>query len=106
MFLFDRQNGKWSEVPEKTFGTAWPEWSSDSKYVYVGQDPQLRPGSAFHVSRLRVADRKVEALTTVDVPQGLVGVWGGWMSTTPDGTPILLRDLSIQEIYALDVDLP
>jgi hypothetical protein len=45
-------------------------------------------------------------VATLNLPEGLVGVWGGWMSTAPDGTPILLRDLSIQEIYALDVDLP
>ena len=32
--------------------------------------------------------------------------WNGWMSTTPDGTPLLLRDLEVEEIYALDVNLP
>jgi hypothetical protein len=30
----------------------------------------------------------------------------GWMSTTPDGIPLLLRDLEIEEIYTLDVGLP
>ena len=45
-------------------------------------------------------------MATVKVPGGLVGVWGGWMSNAPDGSPMLLRDLSIQEIYALDVELP
>jgi Tol biopolymer transport system component len=105
MFLFDQETGQWSEVPEKSSGSSWPQWSSDSKYVYLGRDPELRAGS-FHVSRLRVSDRKIEPVAVVNVPEGLVGVWGGWMSTAPDGTPVLLRDLSIQEIYALDVDLP
>ena len=104
-FLFDQQTKKWSEVAKRASGSAWPQWSSDSKYVYLGHDPELRAGS-FHVYRLRVTDRKIEPVASVNVPEGLVGVWGGWMSTAPDGTPLLLRDLSIQEIYALDVDLP
>jgi Tol biopolymer transport system component len=104
IFLFDQQTKKWSEVAESPSG-GWPQWSSDSKYIYFIHDPELRKGS-FHVSRLRVTDRKIEPVASVNVPEGLVGVWGGWMSTAPDGTPLLLRDLSIQEIYALDVDLP
>ena len=54
----------------------------------------------------RISDRKVERVATLDVPNGLIGHFGGWMSTTPDGTPLLLRDLEIEEIYTLDVDLP
>ncbi len=105
-FLFDQQTKKWSEVAERSSGSAWPQWSSDSKYVYFGRDPGLIRAGSFHVYRLRVADRKIEPVANVNVPEGLMGVWGGWMSTAPDGTPLLLRDLSIQEIYSLDVDLP
>jgi len=42
---------------------------------------------------------------TLDVPKGLIGL-GGWMSTTSDGTPLLLRDLQAAEIYHVHVDLP
>ena len=42
---------------------------------------------------------------TLDVPKGLIGL-GGWMSTTPDGTPPLLGDLRAAEIYPAHVDLP
>ena len=45
-------------------------------------------------------------MATLDVPNGLIGYWNGWMSTTPDGILLLLRDLEIEEIYTLDVDLP
>jgi hypothetical protein len=37
----------------------------------------------------------------MDVPKGLIGL-ASWMSTTPDGTPLLLRDLRTAEIYAAD----
>jgi len=34
---------------------------------------------------------------------GSVGTWSG---LTPDGTPIFVRDISTQEIYALDLQFP
>ena len=102
-FLFDRLSQKWSEIAGRVTGSVWPQWSGDSKYVYLGRDPEL-PGGSYHILRLRVADLKVEPFTTVDIPEGLTGIWGGWMSTAPDGSPLLLRDQSIQEIYAVDVD--
>jgi hypothetical protein len=33
----------------------------------------------------------------------LVGTWSG---LTPDGSPLFTRDISTQEIYALDVEFP
>jgi len=32
--------------------------------------------------------------------------WGFWLGLAPDDSPLLLRDVGTQEIYALDVDLP
>jgi hypothetical protein len=34
------------------------------------------------------------------------GPWGPWNGIMPDGAPILVRDTSTQEIYALDVQWP
>jgi hypothetical protein len=31
---------------------------------------------------------------------------GEWSGLTPDGLPLFTRDMSIEEIYALDVELP
>ncbi|MGA8037733.1 MAG: hypothetical protein WB985_17365 [Candidatus Acidiferrales bacterium] len=102
-FLFDAHSQKWSEVPTKLISSIWPEWSSDSKYVYLGHDSEL-PAGYYHEIRLRAANLTTEPVATMSLPDGLTGVWGGWISTAPDGSPLLLRDLSIQEIYALDVD--
>jgi len=35
-----------------------------------------------------------------------VGTITPWLGLTPDDSPLLARDISTQEIYALDVDLP
>ena len=32
--------------------------------------------------------------------------WGEWSGLAPDGSPLLVRDISTQEIYASDWKLP
>jgi serine/threonine protein kinase/Tol biopolymer transport system component len=102
--LFDVGKQKWSQLFEVTHGgLGWPQWSGDSKYVYI-RDAVDQHAPVFY--RIRVADGKLERVATMEVPDGLTGWWNGWAGVAPDGSPILLRDLSIQEIYALEVDLP
>jgi hypothetical protein len=45
-------------------------------------------------------DRKVDTVASFVVPEGLTGNFGPWMAATPDGSTLLLRDLSINELYA------
>jgi len=103
-FLFDQQTQKWSLLVESsTIGIGWQVWSSDSKYVYFCNWAE----SPVHfLYRVRIADRKVERVAGINVPEGLTGYFGAWITPAPDGSPILLRDMGSQEIYALDVDLP
>jgi len=104
LMLFDLGKQTWSQVFEVPHGgLGWPQWSGDSQFVYV-RDAVDQHAPALY--RIRVSDRKTERVATLDIPNGLIGFWNGWMSTTPDGTPLLLRDFEAQEIYALDVELP
>jgi Tol biopolymer transport system component len=100
LLLFDRETQKWSELLSKIPGT-WPQWSSDSKSVYLSN---FGHGAALY--RVRIGDRTTERVTAVEVPGGVTGYATSWMSMAPDGSFLLLRDLNIQEIYALDVDWP
>jgi hypothetical protein len=47
---------------------------------------------------LRCASRRLKGAEQVFRP--------GWSGITPDGSALFTRDLSVQEIYALDQDLP
>ncbi|MGO9273918.1 MAG: hypothetical protein ACLQOO_27365 [Terriglobia bacterium] len=38
--------------------------------------------------------------------QSANGAFGTWTGLAPDGSPLLVRDASIQEIYALDWEAP
>jgi hypothetical protein len=53
------------------------------------------------VTRVRIRDRKPERVADLkDFPQA--GYVGYWLGMAPDDSPLLLRDLGTQEIYALD----
>ena len=90
-------------MSNKNPGLNWDQWSDDSKFVYVSDFANQH---APVVYRIRIADRKTERVAAFEVPQGITGYWVGWAGVAPDGSPLVLRDLSIEEIYALDVDLP
>jgi len=82
----------------------WPQWSGDDRFVYF--ESGLPGAQKYALYRIAVADHKLERVAEIDVPEGTTGTWGSWMGITPDGSPLLLRNRSFQEIYALDVDLP
>lgn len=72
-----------------------PTWSRDGQYVYFATlDP---PAPALY--RVRTRDKKLERLASL---KGFP-VAGLWTGVAPDGSPLLLRDTSTEEIYALHV---
>jgi Tol biopolymer transport system component len=103
LLLFDQQTEKWSELLDTGSPIDWPVWSTDSKSVYVFD---FADRHAPVIYRVRIANRNVERVPSFEVPEGLTGYWIGWAGMAPDGSPLTLRDLSIHEVYALDVDLP
>jgi Tol biopolymer transport system component len=100
LMLFDFETQAWAELVRGVyFGFA--NWSADGKYVYY-----LRRGKEPAVLRVRIADGKTEEIASLkDVRQ--TGFRGAiWMGLAPDDSPLLLRDIGTQEIYALDLQTP
>jgi Tol biopolymer transport system component len=96
--LLDQTTNSWSTLAEGDhFG--FNEWSPDGKYVYA-----LKSGGGFErIVRVRIKDRvQEEVLSLKDFPQ-LVDPFTEWYGLTPDGKILLMRDSSVQEIYALDL---
>jgi Tol biopolymer transport system component len=103
-FLFDQETQKWSELMNIIKSTlSWQQWSSDSRSVYVSDLADLHAPVLY---RVRIADHKVERVAAFEIPEGVTGNFLSWMGVAPDGSPLLLRDLSIEEIYALDFEAP
>jgi Tol biopolymer transport system component len=105
--LYDVPNKTWHsvEVPRSINGFSYLAWSHDSAFIYF--DADVSNESKYF--RLRIKDLKVEPLIDVKgkitrrFPAQLGGSWSG---LGPGDTPLFVRDISTQEIYALDLQLP
>jgi hypothetical protein len=89
----------WSTIAEGD-QLGFNEWSPNGKYVYARES-----GSGFaRIIRVRIKDRiQEEVLSLKDFPQ-LVGPFTSWYGLTTDGKVLLIRDRSVQEIYALSLE--
>jgi Tol biopolymer transport system component len=101
LMLFDTSTQKWTNPCDCTVG--YPMWSRDGKYLYFQYYPAL--DKAYRIVRLRMNDRKIEDVAEITkVGRITVGTWGQWFGLAPDQSPLLARDISTQEIYALEMD--
>jgi Tol biopolymer transport system component/DNA-binding winged helix-turn-helix (wHTH) protein len=103
LMLFDTSTQKWTKPCDCTVG--YPMWSHDGKYLYFKYLPA--PDKAHRIVRLRMSDRKIEDVAELSkVGRVTAGTWGDWFGLAPDESPLLARDISTQEIYALEMQWP
>ena len=86
----------WLHIP-----AAFPNWSRDGKYVYFHSF-----GNDLSIFRVRISDRKREKVVDLKGVRLTVNDIGIWCGLTNDDSPLVLRDIGTQEIYALDLRLP
>jgi WD40 repeat protein len=98
LVLFDFQNQKWSQLAKVR--AAFLNWSKDGQYVFF-----LRWLDNPAVLRIRIVDREVEqVLDFANLPT--TGNVGPWLGLDPDDSPLLLKDIGTQDVYALDWEEP
>jgi Tol biopolymer transport system component/tRNA A-37 threonylcarbamoyl transferase component Bud32 len=100
LMLFDFTAQRWTELAQTDIGDV--NWTRDGKYLYFDSGSGLAPA----ISRLRLADRKLERVTGLKDFRRVEFSQYPWSGVTPDGAPLLLRDIGTQEVYALDLDAP
>ena len=99
LMLYEFATRKWSQLAQATF--AYDNWSHDSHYVYLEDYSQ-----GDDIVRVSVHGGPLQRLESVkDVPRGS-DPWASWLGLGADDAPLLMRDQSSQEIYALDLQLP
>jgi serine/threonine protein kinase/Tol biopolymer transport system component len=92
---------RWENLTERR--AAYPEWSKDGKWVYFANPYD----EALPFYRLNMATRTVELVARLsDYGRLAVGPFGWWSGLAPDGALLAARDISVQEIYALDWETP
>src|SRR5262249_17761212 len=78
----------------------FPNWSKNSDYLYF-----LHAEDQRSVMRIGIRDRKIERVADL---KGFrqASYFGVWRGVAPDDSPLMLRSVGAQDIYALDWQAP
>jgi hypothetical protein len=98
--LFDWQTGKWTEWLKEMTPISFPAWADSQSMLF--NCAYVVPG----FRRARVGETKSELVVPTKDLKIYRGLWGAWTGFAPDGSPILVRDISSEEIYALELQNP
>jgi len=104
LLILDVQTQKLRQLATDLGVVGYLAWSPDSSHIYF--DTLLTADPAYY--RVRVKDAKLERLFDLKGIRTFTGQFGpgGWSGLGPNQTPLLVRDISTPEIYALDWQLP
>jgi serine/threonine protein kinase/Tol biopolymer transport system component len=95
LLIFDFQTQKWTDWVSEPGVKTMAIWSRDGRSIYywsVSETPGYR--------RVKVGQTRSELI--IDF-KDLHHLWNG---LTPDGAALFTRDVSVSEVYSLDVELP
>ncbi len=100
ILIFDFKRQTWSVWVSGNFG--YPAWSRDGKYLYFESFFAEKPG----YFRIQLGGTRPELLVDLKDLHQFASSIGAWSGITPDGSPLFVRALGTDEIYALDLELP
>jgi Tol biopolymer transport system component/DNA-binding winged helix-turn-helix (wHTH) protein len=98
LMLCDLETGKWRLLAQGMLGS--PEWSHNETYVYAANI------QAAVIVRIRVSDGKIEPVANLNAERIAFVSLAPWTGLAPDDSVLTVRDLSSQEIYALELKSP
>jgi len=103
LVLYDFKTGKWSDWINEAEAIGFPTWSRDGNYLYY--DTILTDHPSFR--RVKVGQTRSELVVDLkDLRRYAFTLVGTWTGLAPDGSALFVRDLSTDEIYSLDLELP
>jgi Tol biopolymer transport system component/predicted Ser/Thr protein kinase len=97
LLLYDFKTQKWTDWINEPGAIGFPTWSRDGRYVYYDNTSTENPD----FRRVKVGQTRSELL--IDLKD--IRRWA-WTGLAPDDSALLVRDVSTDEIYALDLELP
>lgn len=106
LLLYDFSQQKWQVLVAQLW--AYPSWTRDGKCVYLSSAVKSDSvAKELPVYRICLRDRKLQHLTDLSKAGALVsGTFGYWTGLGPDDSILALRDISQQELYALEMTFP
>ena len=96
LMLFDLKTREWKELPRVGVGNQ--TWSRDGKYLYFSIGVRQDPGCW----RVRINDLRLDRVFSFKDLRS--PDW--WISLAPDDSPLIMTDLGVQEIFAIDWEAP
>jgi Tol biopolymer transport system component len=102
LMLYDFRAKQWSDWFTEANNITYLEWSSNSQYLSWDNFGTAHPACR----RIKVGEHQAQDVFAIKGLHRYVGILGSWSGEAPDGSRIFTRDLSTQDVYALDVDLP
>ena len=95
--MYDFATQKWTDIAKASIGD-YSFYPDSSAVFYSDADKQA-------MFRVRLSDHKVEQVADLRmIDQPALPYWPAWVGVTPDGAPLLMRDLGTREIYALELE--
>jgi len=101
--LYNFETQQWTVWNDEPGAIGFPNWSPDGKFLYY--DATMGQQTTFR--RIQVGETRSELIADLQSLSRYIQ-WPifGWSGLAPDGSALFTRDLSGDEIYGLDVDLP
>jgi len=98
LVLFDRSTQKWATLVDfggRSSGIGWHVWSRNGKFVYFTSG-----GTDEGIFRIGISDRKPQKVAT------LKDLDPASFALSPDDEPLIFRETSSVDIYALEWEAP
>jgi Tol biopolymer transport system component len=92
--LYDFTSKTWSSLTKLNAG--YPSWSHNGKYVYFFLPANGRRA----IWRVNVRNHKEEEAASLEDVEQPTTIFGTWIGLAPDDSPLALRNLSTDDIYA------
>ena len=99
--LYDTRTKTWRALDAVKNFNFW-EWSHDGQYLYF----DVGVPSRSEVMRYRVQDGRIEKVASVPWTRAAPGTGGFWFGLGPGDAPMLVRESTVPQIYAIEWDAP
>ena len=103
LVLFDFKTHRQIELAKSKGGIGFQNWSRDGTSIYFWNVPTEGQAGIY---RVRLSDRKLDRIVSDKELGRIFGASGDWVGLAPDDSPLVMRDVTLTEIYALDWEAP
>jgi WD40 repeat protein len=95
LLLYDFASQRWRPLVERTY-VGYPAWSRDGASLFVTEDGRR--------VRYRIADGSMEVVHSFAGLRQINRLLGAWVGHAPDDSILALRDTSLDQIFALELE--